>query len=188
MRRWLHFLPWAAAISVAAFAAAATFVGALDTLRPIFGNARHPPTVATILPFALGACLAAGVPLAIWFRASRGWAAALFLVIVATVVLVVVSQVEKFFHGANGEAAGWMMAIAIFYIVPAGLLVLLPALSSLAFVGLPAGALLLFLSGEMTAIRRGVSVLDLSRGRLRVGLLLLVTVVPPAVYCLNLIF
>jgi hypothetical protein len=182
MRRWLNFLPWAAAISIAAFAMAAVYIGLLAGLGPLVVKGRHPMTVAMILPVALGFCLAVGLPIALWFRAGRGWAVTLFLVMVGAVVLLILSAVGKFFHGATGEAAGWMTAIFVFYILPLGLLFLLPALSSLAFVGLPVGALVLFLSGEMKAIRQGVSVLDLRHGPLRVGVLAALTAAPALAY------
>jgi hypothetical protein len=182
MRRWLNFLPWAAAISLAAFAASAVYASRFALIHLIMGSAHRLPTVTTMLPVSLGACLVVGVPLAIWFRGSRAWAMTLLLVIIGAVVLGTVLAVGTYYKGATGEAAGWLTMIALFWIVPLGLAFLLPALALLVFVSLPTGALVLFLSGEMKAIRQRVSVLDLRYGRLRVGLLVALTAAPALAY------
>jgi hypothetical protein len=182
MKRWLNLLPWAAAISLAAFAASAVYASQFALFHLIFSSAHLLPTMTTMLPAALAACLVVGVPLAIWFRASRAWAVTLLLVIIGAVVVGIVYLVGRYYQGATGEGAGWLTMIAVFWIVPLGLSFLLPALELLVFVSLPTGALVLFLSGEMKAIRRRVSILELPRGRLRLGLLAALTAAPALAY------
>jgi len=175
MRRWLNFLPWVAAISVAAFAGVLVYLQVLKFFRPATGLSQ---AVQHMFPIAFGLCFALALPLAVWLRVSRGWAVTIFLVIAGTVALLLVSAVGRYYHGASGEAAGWLTMIALFYVLPVGLLLLVPVVGCVAFVCLPAGALVLFLSGEMKAIRRNMSILDLPHGRLRSGLLALVALAP----------
>ena len=182
MARVVNFLPWAAAISLAAFAAAAVYASRFAIFHMIFSSAHRLPTMTTMLPAALGACLVIGVPLAIWFRAGRAWAVTLLLVMIGAVVLGIVSLVGTYYQGATGQAAGLLTIIAVYWIVTLGQTFLLPALALLVFVSLPTGALVLFLSGEMKAICRRVSIFDLPRGRLRVGLLAVLTAMPALAY------
>jgi hypothetical protein len=107
---------------------------------------------------------------------------ALLAVMIGVVVVGTMVLVGKYYHGATGEAAGWLTMIALFWIVPLGLAFLRPALELLVFISLPTGALVLFLSGEMKAIRQRVSVLDLPYGRLRIGLLAALTAAPALAY------
>jgi hypothetical protein len=183
MKRWLNFLPWAAAVSLAAFAASAVYAswGWFALFHLIFSSAHRLPAMTTMLPAALAACLVVGVPPAIWFRASRAVAAALLVVMIGAVVVGILSLVANYYQGATGEAAGILTIIAVFWILPVGATLLAPA-ALLVFVSLPTGTLVLWLSGEMKAIRRRVSILDLPRGRLRVGLLAALTVAPALAY------
>jgi hypothetical protein len=178
MGRAVQFLPWAAAISVGALAGAFAFAHFGLT----FG--RPPPeglTVAVVFPYALAVCAAVGVPVALWFRSAPGW---IIPVIMASVFVAVVYVGTLLPHWGSGEAAAWALAITIFFVVPLGLLALVQIILCLVCVALPAGALVLLTSGEIEALRRGVSVFDLPHTNLRLGLLFLVMLAPFALLAL----
>jgi hypothetical protein len=166
MGRAVQFLPWAAAISVGALAGAFAFAHFGLT----FG--RPPPeglTVAVVFPYALAVCAAVGVPVALWFRLAPGW---IIPVIMASVFVAVVYVGTLLPHWGSGEAAAWALAITIFFVVPLGLLALVQII------------LCLVTSGEIEALRRGVSVFDLPHTNLRLGLLFLVMLAPFALLAL----
>jgi hypothetical protein len=171
--RVVQFLPWAAAISVGALAGAFAFVH----LGLTIGHRPGPEslTVAAVFPYALAVCAAVGMPVALWFRGARGWV----IPVMMTSVFVAAVYIYKLLpHWGPGEAAAWGLAITIFFIIPFGLLVLVQITLCLACVALPAGALVLLISGEIEALRRGVPVFDLPHTNLRFGLLLLVMLAP----------
>jgi hypothetical protein len=166
----LNFLPWLAAISAAALAAAG--IPAL-----LFGG-----QFAGAFPYALGACAVVGIPIALRYRAGWGWTRA-FFVLVGSVVAIGLATLAIDFGKLGGEAQGWVLAITFSYGLLA-LMVAIPALIGGALVALPAGWLVLRLSGEWRAIAEGKSIYDLPHRSLRAVLLLVVALFPIGPYTL----
>jgi len=152
-------LPWAAALSFGAF------VGVLP-----FGS-----NFARAFPAAIGVCLVIGVPIAL-FRRGYGEFLKPFAVILGLAGLVVMTAVLGDLRGLQGEAGGWILAITIFYVLPIALA------CAAAFAVLAGSTVLgvLYFSGEISASREGMSILDLPYPRLRAALLLLLAIAPPA--------
>ena len=105
----------------------------------------------------------------LWFRVSRSQALVVAVAGGVLGLIVAGSYRSKFNDGGMGTA------IMIFYAIPFVFLMVGKAAGYFGLAVLPAGALVLFLSGEFRALRHGVgvSVLDLPYGRLRAGVLLL---------------
>jgi hypothetical protein len=153
MRPLATWLPWSAAIAFGALAAAGLLSLLLD--------------FRTAFPYALGLSALVGVPMAMRCRGGRAWGRIGTVVAAGVVVLL---------------DAGWCASGGTEGQVFAMLLLLVGLAACLAFVGVPAAALVLALSGEWLALPQGTSVADLPHGRLRVAVLLLLTVAPLALY------
>jgi hypothetical protein len=166
MDRAVNLLPWLAAISFSAFAASA----AIARFHPA-------ATIELVFPYALLVCAGIGVPVAMTYRPDRTWTGPI-LVGIGLVLVVLVAKGLGFFSGLGGEAAGWVLAFAVF-VWPI-------VIAKFAIIGgivaLPLGALILWLSGELGAAAKGVSVYDLPFGGLRVAVLLLLTFAPLGIY------
>jgi hypothetical protein len=158
------FLPWMAAASVGALAAAA-----------IRSNGNFP----TVFPYALGLCGLAGAIGFLWFRVSRTLAGTAMIGAAVLLVVLAGAYLSPFF-----EAGDMAIPIAIFYVIPFGVLTLGIVALYFCLVVLPVGALLLYVSGEFKAQREGlgVSVFDLPWGGWRTAVLLVLTFAPLSVY------
>lgn len=162
--RAVNFLPWVAALSFGAF------VAVLPTLY--FGA-----KFALIFPIALGVCSVIGVPIALRWRGNAGWLMPVGIVL-GLGILIAVIKALAYLSGLGGEALGWVLAMTI----SSAALALPIALAIAMAIGLVAGPtalVVLFLSGEMAAIKRGTSIYDLPHRRLRASLLVLLATGPP---------
>jgi hypothetical protein len=178
MARAVSFLPWLAALSVAALASAFAYVGVLHLIG---AAAARTMTIATVFPYALAVCGAVGVPVALWLRSSFIWVIASLVLAVLVAVGEVAGALPK---GGGGEAEGWAWILLILEAV-AGLIALVPMALVFAGVAIPTATLVLLLSGEIEALRRGVSVFDLPGSTLRFWVLVVVALTPLATFTLR---
>lgn len=122
----------------------------------------------TAYPNALGLTALVGAPMAMHYRGGRAWGR-IGIVVAACVVLLLVAKLCA--DGGRGQFLVMVLVVLLAVCV--------------AFVGGPAAALVLALSGEWLALAEGTSVANLPRGRLRVAVLLLLTLSPLALYASN---
>ena len=174
----MFLLPWLAAISIAATAGAVVFSLVVPVLfsPEIATQLGVSGGLQTVFPYALGLCAAVGLPVALWLRAHWIWAVAAAGMAVMIGLLLIPKTGA---HAGGGEAASVTAVFDFLNGVAAALLVGVPALVCLFVIGLPVGVEVLLLSGEIRAITRGVSILDLPGGRVRIPLLVLAAVVVP---------
>ena len=165
MMRAANFLPWVAALSFGAF------VAVLPTLP--FG-ARF----TLVFPIALGVCSMLGIPIALRWRANAGWLLMPVGIVVGLGIVIALISAITSLRNMGGEAANWVLAFTV-----SSTLVFLPIALVIAMVILVVAAIpavmVLFLSGEVAALRRRVSIYDLPYPRLRASLLVLLAIAPP---------
>ncbi|HLG47874.1 MAG TPA: hypothetical protein VKY24_16645 [Reyranella sp.] len=183
--RWVHVLPWAAAISVGALLGAAAYCFLYRDsvfLQHVVGPKTGLDAVRVTYPYALCLCAAVGVPVAMWFRLGPTSAMMAMGVGVVLTGLLVISLIGNFLGDSTGEARGWAVAFLIFIVPFVVIIHGAPIVALFACISVPVGALIVFVSGEMTAIRKGVSILELSHGGLRFALLVLLACAPAGTF------
>jgi hypothetical protein len=155
MERAVNALPWAAAIS---FGAGVCAIVVALWFGDVYGR-DTPSAFRKIFPTMLGMNMLLWVPVALWARADRGWAV-IGTVLAGVVLLLLLARPANIIDVFEFVLLAFCFGISSF----------------------PTSAMILALSGESKPIRRRIS--ELPNARLRIGLLLLLTLVPLIAYVL----
>lgn len=170
MERAINALPWAAAISFGA--------GVCATVVALLSPSIYAPYTLDALsafrkgfPGILGVSVLVWRPIALWARADLGWKVIGTVLAGVVLVLLLVNPFgrKEYVHGAV------QILRALDFIVVA---------LCFGVCSLPTSALVLVLSGERSAIRRGTWISELPYLGLRIGLLLLLMLLPLVGYLL----
>ena len=177
MERTVNALPWAAAISFAAGVSSTVIalIVSKDFIDIYFQESRGLSPFRWMFPTAFAANALFWLPVALWARADRRWAAiGTILAGVVAVLLLTQPFAPRSYHQPG------VGVIKIFNFV----LNVIPLSLCVALCSLPTGAMVLVLSGERKAIAKGTWISELPYPYLRVGLLLLLTFLPLVAYAL----